>query len=438
MAIRGSLREASLPDVLQLLSMGNKNGLLTIDRGDQVGRVYFDNGRIAYAVIEHRQLSSEEAVYVMFTWDDGAFNFEPGISPPEGVPVAAIDPQSVLLEGARRVDEWAVVEKKIHSFDLVFALERQELLRTKLELTPEQQELLPLIDGHRDVSALIEESGLGEFVVGKELYGLITAGFVVEVGRSSIPTKPAEGPDLDEHRNLGMAFFRAAMYEEAMGEFTRVLEIKEDDASAAFYIGLISISRRDWATAASAFQRATCYAAEAITPLHNLSYALAKLGQPDKARRVCDEVLGRTERRDPVVLTWSGALAIQARDAKLANAELEAARALWGGGETRPPAVWYHHSALAAALVGDLARAEAVLEEGIETHPHGAALHNNLAVVLSRRGRYDEARGAAERGLGENASLPQLHANLGDVLLHTGMHAEAQAAYRRGRQSALR
>jgi Flp pilus assembly protein TadD len=436
MAIRGSLREASLPDVLQLLSMGNKMGLLTIDRGDQLGRIYFDGGRIAYAEIEHRHVSAEEAVYLMFTWDDGAFNFAPAVPPPDGVPVSSIDPQSVLLEGARRVDEWAVVEKKVHSFDLVFALERQELLRTKLELTADQQALLPLIDGHRDVTALIEESGLGEFVVGKELYGLITAGFVVEVGRSGAMPRPTDGPDVDEHRNLGMAFFRAAMYDEAITEFTRVLELKEDDAPAAFYIGLISISRRDWATAASAFQRATVYAPDTVSPLHNLSYSLAKLGQVDKARRVCDEILARTERREPVILTWSGALAIQARDAKLANSELEAAHQLWGG--TMPPAVWYHHSALAAALEGDLQRAERILREAIEAHPHGAALYNNLAVVLSRRGRYDEARVAAEQGIAASATLPQLHANLGDVLLHTGMHAEAQAAYRRGRQSALR
>lgn len=436
MAIRGSLREASLPDVLQLLSMGSKVGLLTIDRGDQVGRIYFDGGRIAYAEMEGRQLSAEEAVYMMFTWDDGAFNFEPAIPPPDGVAVSSIDPQSVLLEGARRVDEWAVVEKKVHSFDLVFALERQELLRTRLELTADQQALLPLIDGHRDVSDLIQESGLGEFVVGKELYGLITAGFVVEVGRSGTVAKPAETPDLDEHRNLGMAFFRAAMYDEAMTEFSRVLEISEEDASAAFYIGLVSVRRRDWATAASAFQRATCHAPEAITPLHNLSYSLAKLGQPDKARRVCDEILVRTERREPVVLTWSGALAIQARDARLAMADLDAARELWR--VTRPPAVWYHHCALAAALAGDLDRAEAVLREAIGEHPLGAALHNNLAVVLARRGRYGEARAAARDGIAANASLPQLHANLGDILLHTGMHAEAQAAYRRGRQSALR
>jgi tetratricopeptide (TPR) repeat protein len=437
MAIRGSLREASLPDVLQLLSMGNKVGLLTIDRGDQVGRIFFDGGRIAYAEIEHRQLSAEEAVYVMFTWDDGAFNFAPAVPPPEGVPISSIDPQSVLLEGARRVDEWAVIEKKIHSLDLVFALERQELLRTKLELTAEQQALLPLIDGNRDVHDLIEESGLGEFVVGKELYGLITAGFVLEVGRSGALAKTVDNPDVDEHRNLGMAFYRAAMYDEAMAEFSRVLELREDDASAAFFVGLISIARRDWATAASAFQRATVYAADAISPLHNLSYALSKLGQADKARRVCDEALARTERREPVVLTWSGALAIQARNAKLANAELAAAHALWGDAAS-PPAVWFHHSALAAALEGDLEQAERILREAIDAHPHGAALYNNLAVVLSRRGRYEEAREAAEQGIAANASLPQLHANLGDVLLHTGMHAEAQVAYRRGRQSALR
>ena len=35
-----------------------------------------------------------------------------------------INPESLLLEGARRVDEWSLIEKKIPSFDLVFAVDR--------------------------------------------------------------------------------------------------------------------------------------------------------------------------------------------------------------------------------------------------------------------------------------------------------------------------
>ena len=47
MAIRGSLREASLPDVLQLLAMGKKTGCLSVTHRDNFGYVYFDRGRIA-------------------------------------------------------------------------------------------------------------------------------------------------------------------------------------------------------------------------------------------------------------------------------------------------------------------------------------------------------------------------------------------------------
>ena len=49
MAIKGSLREASLPDVLQLLSMGQKTGCLSVADRNNFGYVYFDHGYITYA-----------------------------------------------------------------------------------------------------------------------------------------------------------------------------------------------------------------------------------------------------------------------------------------------------------------------------------------------------------------------------------------------------
>ena len=55
MAIRGSLREASLPDVLQLLAMGKKTGCLSVTHRDNFGYVFFDRGRIAYASIVNRR-----------------------------------------------------------------------------------------------------------------------------------------------------------------------------------------------------------------------------------------------------------------------------------------------------------------------------------------------------------------------------------------------
>src|SRR3954465_5873271 len=55
MAIRGSLKEASLPDVLQLLSMGKKTGCLSVGHRGSFGYIYFDKGRINYASIVNRR-----------------------------------------------------------------------------------------------------------------------------------------------------------------------------------------------------------------------------------------------------------------------------------------------------------------------------------------------------------------------------------------------
>src|SRR5216117_1993805 len=173
MAIKGSLKEASLPDVLQLLSMGKKTGCLGLSFHDSFGSIYFDNGRICHAAIVNRPLDTENSVYTLFTWTSGTFNFEQGVEPEDGAERVSVDPQSLLLEGARRVDEWSLIEKKIPSFDVMFSLDRDRLAISEAKLTDTQQRILPLLDGSRDLHHVIEDSGLGEFEIGKALYGLI-------------------------------------------------------------------------------------------------------------------------------------------------------------------------------------------------------------------------------------------------------------------------
>src|SRR3989442_9446555 len=55
MAIKGSLKEASLPDVLQLLALGQKTGCLCIADRSNFGYIYFEKGRICYASIVNRR-----------------------------------------------------------------------------------------------------------------------------------------------------------------------------------------------------------------------------------------------------------------------------------------------------------------------------------------------------------------------------------------------
>ena len=55
MAIKGNLKEASLPDVLQLLAMGQKTGCLSLSDRSNFGYIFFDRGRITYASIVNRR-----------------------------------------------------------------------------------------------------------------------------------------------------------------------------------------------------------------------------------------------------------------------------------------------------------------------------------------------------------------------------------------------
>jgi len=224
MAIKGSLREASLPDVLQLLSMGKKTGCLSVTHRNNFGYIYFDKGKISYASIvnrrdrigdmlvkagqisqeqlqsaidsqskqrekrigdllvdlgfisrerlhEHVRIQIEEAVYLLFTWNEGTFNFEVDVRPERQDLLVSINPESLLLEGARRVDEWSLIEKKIPSFDVVFDADWRKLAATDLALTPEQQAVLQYVDGRRDITKIVEASGLVEFEVGKARLG---------------------------------------------------------------------------------------------------------------------------------------------------------------------------------------------------------------------------------------------------------------------------
>src|SRR5256886_8543248 len=185
----------------------------------------------------------EESVYYLFTWTQGTFNFEADVRPDQQDFQVSINPESLLLEGARRVDEWSLIEKKIPSFDLIFLLDKDRLAISESALTDTQQRMLPLLDGSRDVHHVIEDSGLGEFGIGKALYGLITAGFVHRAGRTaSAADQQITDARGGGHRNLGVAFYKTGMLGEATPEFRRGAELRPAEAQGHLYIRLAALT----------------------------------------------------------------------------------------------------------------------------------------------------------------------------------------------------
>jgi len=481
MAIKGSLKEASLPDVIQLLFLGRRTGCLALADRHNFGTIYFDEGHIIYAAIVNRrdrlgdilvgsgritpgQLEQavarqeaererklgeilveqgvlpredleqymrhqiEEAVYYLFTWSTGTFNFEAGVRPEREDFLVRINPEFLLLEGARRVDEWGLIEKKIPSFDLIFAVDRAHVGESAPDLSPEQRRLIPLLDGTRDVQQVIDESGLIEFEVGKALFGLITAGYARRVGTSAASTPRVSDSRVDEHRNLGVAFYKAGMLDEALREFRRVADLRPGDSGAPFFLGLIAARQARWEDAAEAFRQALDAGGQHAAALHNLGIALERLGRLDEAEVAEGDAVSRSRDDARVMLGWS-IVALRRGEYQVAQGRLARALELLGG--KTAPALWYWAAALASAGLDDADAALRVARAGATAYPANPVLQNNLAVLLELSGDMTGAEAALRAALAEDPSLPQVSKNLADILYRNGRYDEAREAYER-------
>ena len=476
MAIRGNLSEASLADVLQLLALGQKTGCLSVAREGSFGTVHFVRGRIVHAAIVNRRdrlgdrlvrsgaLSAEglaraidlvapaddrdlavgllerelvahdvlmvqyraqveEAAYHLFAWNTGTFTFEPETHSTDSEPLLSVSADTLLLEGARRVDEWTLIAKKIPTLDLIFELDTKRLAQSDVALSTTQQRLVLMLDGATDVLALVERSGIDEFEVGKALFGLITAGFAQRVGRSAARRQPPPESRVTEHRNLGVAFYRTGMLDEAQREFRRVLDLRETDGAARFFLGLVYLRRNEWQEAIDTLQQVAQAIDAPAAVYHNLAYAFEQLGRLDDAQSALRNATTRSSTTDPRIALSEAVIALRRGDLPQADERLAASRAAWGS--RQPTAAWYHAAGLAAALAGDATKAIATLDEGLALHPHAAALHNNLAVVHERRGSYELAARTLEHALLEDANRAHLHKNLGDYLYRAQRYDEA-------------
>ena len=481
MAIKGSLKEASLPDVIQLLYLGRRTGCLALADRHNFGTIYLDEGQIVYASIVNRRdrlgdilmrngritpeqlqeaidaqtddrqhklgeilvgkgilprseleqymgLQIEEAVYFLFTWTSGTFNFEAGVRPEREDFLVRINPEYLLLEGARRVDEWSLVEKKIPSFDLIFSVDQKHVGESAPELSAEQKRLLPLVDGTRDVRQLVDESGMAEFDVGKALFGLITAGFAHRVGTSTAAAPKINDSRVEEHRNLGIAFYKAGMLEEGLREFRRVADLRPADSTAPLFLGLIAIRQARWEDAAVALRQAATAGVPKPAVLHNLGFVLEQLGRLDEAEAAYGDAASRAREDARVMLGWS-IVALKRGDNQVAQGRLTRALELLKG---RPvPALWYWAATLASAGLEDMDAALKAARDGVAANPQNPVLQNNLAVLLELSGDVEGAEKMLRAALTEDPALAQVSKNLADILYRNGRYDDAAEAYER-------
>lgn len=174
MAFQGSLKELPLPDIIQLVSVSGKTGVFELKRdGDSTGEIYLRGGHIVHARVG--ELEGEEAVYELAIWPEGDFVFTPGRET-EQTTIQKSN-TNLLMEAARRIDEWQVLAKKIPSTRLVPVF-TQQATTTSVSLTPQEWSLICKIDERRSIEEIAIGLDMSPFETCKLLYGLLTSGLV--------------------------------------------------------------------------------------------------------------------------------------------------------------------------------------------------------------------------------------------------------------------
>jgi len=340
MAIEGPLRELALSDVFQLLDLSRKTGVLTIthesrhrpavvrfDRGavtgaelgeaqERIGHLLLRAGKVTERHVEQarraqeaapgkplgeilveqghvspddvrRQLrfQIEEAIYALIQWKDGYFRFEESATGHNGGGVGVRVPtESLLMEAARRVDEWSTLEPKIPHMGVIPALVQDSAESPALDLHPSEWEVLAEIDGARSLKEIATALGRSEFTVAKIVYGLVTTG-VVEIleERAEEAAAPMERPLRDA---LGEA--KLAISDGHADRARRIL----DDLSRGHpdrpevWLALAQAQRRlgRWGDAVVALARAAALDPLAAPTNYYLGFAAAHTGDFHRAR----------------------------------------------------------------------------------------------------------------------------------------------------------
>jgi hypothetical protein len=213
MAFQGSLAELHLPDIIQLISVSGKTGCFHLSDGALRGQIYLHDGKIVHAQLD--DISGEEAVYALAIWNQGEFKFDPGT----GTELRTISKSNtnLLMEAARRLDEWRVLSKKIPSTEWAPEFVVQDNREGQINLNTSEWLILSKIDGQRSIKGIAAASGLSVFDASKILYGLIATG-LIRLREMAAPPTAAKAP-------AAKAAAPAAPGPDLMGRLNKVREV---------------------------------------------------------------------------------------------------------------------------------------------------------------------------------------------------------------------
>jgi tetratricopeptide (TPR) repeat protein len=351
MAIEGPLAELSIQDVLQLLELARKTGVLTVrsERLNDEAIVHLSRGAIVFAVrrrstrrlgqlliragkLTQRELDRalelqrsdptrrlaeillemgsvgeeelerqlrfqmEETIYEVMPWDEGYFKFEERGEIGEQRLLARVRVESLLMEGARRIDEWTRLETKVPSPEAVPALAANaDREMTPLELRSDEWEVLAEIDGERDVRQIAADLGRSAFDVAKIVYGLVSTGVLEVTERiTRIPELELKGAVGDVETLLG-----GGRADEAQKLAAQLETSFPDRADLAVLSGRTLVAQNRMRAATESFSRAVGLDPMSLDAHYMLGFAAIRTGELERATKAWETFLRLAPNGEP-------------------------------------------------------------------------------------------------------------------------------------------
>ena len=136
----------------------------------------------------------EDIVFSLFSWRDGNFVFYENELPDLEFMVHALNTMNILLEGTRRIDEWTRLQRNLPPDSTVLKVVASAFSDEKqFHLTPEDAQILSLVDGERKVEEIKRRSPLDLFATARALNNLIISEIVKPIGlKESTNTREVE------------------------------------------------------------------------------------------------------------------------------------------------------------------------------------------------------------------------------------------------------
>jgi len=249
MPLKGNLRDFSTTNLLNLINLAKKTGTLLIEGPNQSAQMSFRNGKLVYAAMGQEdghlatvlrkagRLTEEQArvlraraatatdkelglllinagyvsqsdilhslrhhmlevVYRLFTWAEGLFRFEPTLMPGEDKITVPIELENVIIEGSRRMQEWAHLAEELPNLDMAFKwAERPNAANIRnMNLSADEWRVVSYISPKNSMRAMGKALGMSDMEIRKICYGLLQAGLVELVRPAGMTTRPLPPP----------------------------------------------------------------------------------------------------------------------------------------------------------------------------------------------------------------------------------------------------